>query len=194
MNKRSIKGVANDKPKASGRNIMKHNIPAPLVLLALGLTLCGGCANMTYSYYDGPRQPKEEVGMIKAGVVSSIGGKDISYLRGHKIEVLPGSHSLGLSGTARSDSGEEFVFQCSLEVAVEAGHIYEGFISRGTPGGGETDVAVVSDRTTDKVVARFQPQVDDLTPYLVQLPATLPMRLTCDQSARETSSYPAASF
>ncbi len=94
-----------------GRNSMK-NTTTILILLIFGMILGGGCASLTYSYYDGPRQPKTEVGMIKAGVIYSIGGKDISFLANRNIEVPPGSHSLGLSGTTKTGRGEKFDFDC----------------------------------------------------------------------------------
>lgn len=149
-----------------------------MILLALGMVLCGGCANMHYSYYDGPRLPRTEVGMIKAGVISSIGEKEISYLAGHNIEVLPGSHTLGLSGTARTACGEKLDFHCDLPVEVEAGHAYEGFLDQGVSGGRETYVVGVTDKTANIVVASMQPHTSDSAPRFARLPFMAPLRLT----------------
>jgi hypothetical protein len=147
-----------------------------LILSVVGMGLCGGCATMTFTYYDGPRQPNAELGMIKAGVVSSIGGKDISYLAGRKIQVLPGNHVLGISGTRQTAEGESADFHCILQIAVEAGHVYEGFIQSGVSGGKDTAVAGVTDKTSDQVVAKYQPQANCATPR-AQLPDPAPMRL-----------------
>ena len=128
------------------RNIMKQRISI-LIPLALGMVLCGGC--MTYTFYDGPKRPITELAIIKFDVISAVDGKDLSYLTGHNLTVLPGRHSLDLS----IDPGNESASTCSLDVDVKAQHVYEGIVDRDPSG----PVIAVMDRTDNIIAARHPP-------------------------------------
>lgn len=133
-----------------GRDASKKRIAA-MILLALGLILCGGC--MTYTLYDGPHRPQGELGILKLGVISGVDGGDLTYLTGHNLAVLPGHHSLSLTIDRRKGTDSIRTF----DVIVKAKHVYEGIIERDPSGKGAPPVIAVVDRTANQVVARHPP-------------------------------------
>ena len=129
---------------------MKRRIPA-LVIGILGISLCSGC--MTYTLYEGDKRPPEELATIKLGAITEVDGRNLQYISGHDLVVLPGRHTVGLV----IDGGSESAYLCTLDVVVEAEHVYAGQVELDPSGSGARPVIYVVDLTADRVVARKPP-------------------------------------
>lgn len=108
---------------------------------------------MTYTLYDGDKRPKEELATIKLGAITEVDGRNLQYISGHDLVVLPGRHMVGLV----INGGSESAYLCKLNVVVEAEHVYAGAIAQDSPDSGKQPVVSVVDLTADIVVARKPP-------------------------------------
>ena len=108
---------------------------------------------MTYTLYEGDKRPKEELATIKLGAITEVDGRNLQFISGHDLVVLPGRHTVGLV----IDGGSESAYRCTLDVVAEAEHVYAGAIAQASPDSGKQPVVSVVDLTTDIVVARKPP-------------------------------------
>lgn len=129
-------------------------LPTPLhtVVLLLMVTLCAGCAQVRYQYYQGSPKPHEQLAILHTAMedpvcIRSIDGRSFSYLKTlvrlnidspFVIELLPGHHDLVVYFAASPGIDTHLISRADLALSLELkpGHDYH-FVAEIT----ETDLA-----------------------------------------------------